>query len=98
MNSPTACDLRVTFGHVTARYDHVISFGYCYCPIKVDFQERQYQTIGDLWIEEMIEMEREGEGPSWAESDETGPGSSKWAGLEPLKWEGLERESLRRIY
>ena len=61
----------------------------------MDFCERQYQTIGDLWIEEMIEIE---EGPSWAESDETGPGSSKWAGLEPLKWEGLERESLRRIY
>ena len=85
---------------MTARCDHVISFGYCYCPIKVDFRERQYQMIGDLWIEETIEIEREGEweGSSWAESDEIGLGSSKWAGLEPLKWEGLERESLRQIY
>ena len=49
----------------------------------------------DHLIEETVEIQREGEweGPSWVESDETGPGLSKCAGLEPMKWEELERES-----
>ena len=66
----------------------------------MDFRERQYQTLCDHLIEETVEIQREGEweGPSWVESDETGPGLSKCAGLEPMKWEELERESLRQIY
>ena len=41
------------------------------------FRERQYQTIiGDLLIEETVEIEREEwEELSWAESDEIGQGS-----------------------